>query len=333
VQPYEPPSGFPGGGSFRLEIPSTLHRAEKIGVLGRKDAQKPLAPAGIPAKKCSLGESLLQKMAVLATIHTEINLEEIMRILISNDDGIAAPGIRALAKRLSKDHEVTVVAPSREQSGVGHSITYFTPIFSRPASISGVDAKAIAVDGSPVDCVKFGIRCVFDEKPDLVVTGINQGPNIGPDVFPSGTVNAAIAGVMEGVPAIAVSYADFIRTDFEASAELAARLVNFVQRHPIPKGMLLNLNVPALPFEEIKGVCVVPLEAKGLEFCYETRESPMKRSYHWMTIVGVREKKDKKAPASDADAIIKGYASITPIKIDMSDYDYIEKLKETGEFI
>ncbi|MGI6193719.1 MAG: 5'/3'-nucleotidase SurE [Christensenellales bacterium] len=257
-----------------------------------------------------------------------------MRILISNDDGIMAPGIRALAKRLSKEHEVTVVAPSKEQSGVGHSITYFTPIYSRPQSILGVDVKAFAVDGSPVDCVKFGIGCIMEEKPDLVVTGINQGPNIGPDVFPSGTVNAAIAGVLEGVPAIAVSYADFLSSDFEASAELAARLVNFVKENPLPKGMLLNLNVPALPLEEIKGPCVVPIEEKGLQFRYETRESPMKRSYHWLTIVGGRENVNQsEAPVSDADAIAKGYASITPVKIDLSDYDYIEKLKQTGRFI
>lgn len=255
-----------------------------------------------------------------------------MRILISNDDGIMAPGIRALAARLSKEHEVTVVAPSKEQSGVGHSITYLMPIFSRPASIPGVDVPAYAVDGSPVDCVKFGIGNLLEEKPDLVVTGINQGPNIGPDVFPSGTVNAAIAGVLEGVPAIAVSYADFISTDFEASAELAARLVNFVQDHPIPKGMLLNLNVPALPLSEIKGTCVVPMDSQGQEFRYETRVNPMQRSYHWLTVVGLRKENSAGEPVSDVDAIVKGYASITPIKIDLSDYDYIEKLKETGKF-
>lgn len=257
-----------------------------------------------------------------------------MRILISNDDGIMAPGIRALAARLSKEHEVTVVAPSKEQSGVGHSITYFRPIFSRPHRIPGVDAAAYAVDGSPVDCVKFAFGCILEEKPDLVVTGINQGSNIGVDVFPSGTVNSAIAGVIEGVPAIAVSLADFTSSEFEASAELAARLVNFVQEHPLPKGMLLNLNVPALPLEEIKGPCVVPLESKGLLFRYETRESPMKTCYHWLAIVGGRDYPcDGETPSSDATAIARGYASITPVRIDMSDHDYIEKLKETGHFI
>lgn len=256
-----------------------------------------------------------------------------MRILISNDDGIMAPGIRALAERLSKEHEVTVVAPSREQSGVGHSVTYLTPIFSYPYRIPGVDAVAYAVDGSPVDCVKFGINRILDEKPDLVVTGINQGPNIGMDVFPSGTVNSAIAAVIEGVPAIAVSLVDFMSSDFEASAEMAARLVNFVKDHPIPKGMLLNLNVPALPLEEIKGFTVVPLEPGGLPFRYETREGPMNRSYHWLMITAQRAQSNAKTPDNDCDAVSCGYASITPIRIDMSDYAYIEKLKEFSCFI
>lgn len=256
-----------------------------------------------------------------------------MRILISNDDGIMAPGIRALAARLSQEHEVTVVAPSKEQSGVGHSITYFTPIFSHPRRIPGVDAAAYAVDGSPVDCVKFGIGCIMDETPDLVVTGINQGPNIGMDVFPSGTVNSAIAGVIAGVPAIAVSLVDFESSDFEASAEVAARLVHFVKDHPIPRGMLLNLNVPALPLEEIKGICVVPLEPSGLPFRYETREGPMNRCYHWLMIDGERAWSRAETPDSDCAAVACGYASITPVRIDMSDYDYIEKLKESGCFI
>ncbi len=254
-----------------------------------------------------------------------------MRILICNDDGVMAPGIKALAARLSKEHDVTVVAPSKEQSGVGHSITFFSPIYSRPYSIPGVDVKAFAVDGSPVDCVKFGLGLICPETPDLVVTGINQGANSGVDIFPSGTVNSAIAGVIHGVPAIAVSLDDFLSSEFETSAEYAARVVNFVMEHPIPKGMLLNLNVPSLPLEKIKGIRVVPMNTDGYPFHFDTREDPMNRSYHWL--VPDREFREQtEEPDNDCDAILSGYASLTPIKIDMSDYEYIEVLKNTGYF-
>jgi len=255
-----------------------------------------------------------------------------MHILISNDDGIDAPGIKALAQKLSEDNKVTVVAPSREQSGVGHSITYSSPIYSRSKSFPVKGVTAYAVDGSPVDCVKFAACVLLKEKIDLVVSGINQGSNIGVDIFPSGTVNAAIAGVLQGIPSIAVSLADFESDDFSACAELAAKLVRFVEDHPVPHGVLLNLNVPALPLNEIKGVCVVPMDSSGYPFHYETRKNPAKREYHWLVCDRVVSRGDE-MPANDCDAMDRGYASITPLKIDLSDYEYMEELKRTGLFL
>ena len=253
-----------------------------------------------------------------------------MRILISNDDGINAGGIQTLAKRLSKEHEVVIVAPMVEQSGVSYSVTYRLPLFVKQREIPGFDGKAYEVDGKPVDCVKLGLRMIEGFRPDLVVTGINHGSNIGVDIYPSGTVNAAIAAVHDGLPAIAVSMTDFFSEDFEATAEYAARLVNFVQEHPIPKGLLLNLNVPPLPLEEIKGMKVVPLDTRQFKMWYQPFENPMGRRLLWL-VYDYSEIEESRG-YTDRDCVAEGYASVTPIRVDATSYEYMKELEKTGYF-
>ena len=183
-----------------------------------------------------------------------------MRVLICNDDGVAAPGIAALARRLAREHEVTVVAPAVEQSGMGHRTTYLAPIFVKEAKIEGLDAPVYALSGSPVDCAYFGIDVILKRQLDLVVSGVNQGSNEGSNVFPSGTANAAFAGAFAGYQALAVSLCSFEHGDFDVAAEYAARAVNYIKDHPLGNYRMLNVNVPPLPMEKIKGVKFVPME-------------------------------------------------------------------------
>lgn len=254
-----------------------------------------------------------------------------MRILICNDDGIHAVGIQTLAKRLAKEHEVVVVAPHVEQSGVSYSLSYRLPLHMREVKIPGFEGRAYDINGFPADCTKVGMKRIPDFFPDLVVTGINHGPNLGVDVYPSGTVNSAISAVLEGVPAIATSLADFFSQDFEAAAEYAARLVNYVEQHPIPKGMLLNLNVPALPLEEIKGFKLAPLNMEHFKLWYTDFEAPLQRKLIWLDCE--LERTYSNTVYDDDDCVKEGYACVTPLKVDTTCYEYMKEMEKTGFFV
>ncbi len=176
-----------------------------------------------------------------------------MRILISNDDGVFADGIRALAaEALRRGHQVTVVCPDQERSATGHGLTLQTPLRAERADeLFAEGVTAWACSGTPSDCVKLGLFALLEEWPDMVLSGINHGPNLGTDTLYSGTVSAAMEGTIEGLPALAVSCADYKWRDFGASARIALDVAEQSRREDWDKGMLLNLNVPALPLESI----------------------------------------------------------------------------------
>ncbi|MEA1960407.1 MAG: 5'/3'-nucleotidase SurE [Bacillota bacterium] len=253
-----------------------------------------------------------------------------MRILLTNDDGVYARGIQALASELSSLGEVILAAPERQQSGTGHSITVFDPIRVMSTTVPGA-LKAWIVSGTPVDCVKLALVRLVGKPVDLVVSGINHGANLGTDVLYSGTVSAAAEGVIMGVPAIAVSLNDFgEKADFNFAARFTRQVVQYSMEQGISKTTLLNVNIPALPGNKIKGVQVTKLGNRNYENLFEERKDPRGNSYYWMGGGVMKEEQDQE---SDVKLVEDGFISITPIHLDLTDYKLIEKYKKEGQHL
>lgn len=247
-----------------------------------------------------------------------------MNILITNDDGIYSEGIRALYESLKTIGKVTIVAPDAERSAVGHAITLSDPLRVKKVNRFG-KFFGYATTGTPADCVKLAIRALLKKKPDLIVSGINLGPNVGYSVLYSGTVSGATEGAILGIPSFAISLATFTNPDYSFSAKFAKKLAKqIIQNKGLPKGTLLNVNIPAVSRKDIKGIRIVRQSEKAIEERFDKREDPRKRIYYWLT--GEVVKSDKKEDA-DIETIRNNYISITPIHCDMTDYDFIEKLK------
>lgn len=247
-----------------------------------------------------------------------------MRILLTNDDGINAMGIHALINELNTMAEIYVVAPDRERSGTGHSITVFDPIKAIETNIPGIK-KGWVVGGTPVDCVKLAIARLIDEKIDLVVSGINHGSNLGTDVLYSGTVSAAAEGVIMGSPSISVSLNSFKEDeDFSFAAQFTRRVIAAVLPEGIEKTTLLNINVPALPSEDIEGVRITKLGLRNYDNLFEERRDPRGNTYYWLG-GGVLE--EEQHQDSDVYAVEHGCVSITPIHLDLTDYKLMEKYR------
>ncbi|MEN6460627.1 MAG: 5'/3'-nucleotidase SurE [Syntrophomonas sp.] len=249
-----------------------------------------------------------------------------MRILLTNDDGINARGIHALINELNSLAEIYVVAPDRERSGTGHSITVFEPIKVASAKLPGVKAGWI-VGGTPVDCVKLAISKLIPEKIDLVVSGINHGSNLGTDVLYSGTVSAAAEGVIMGSPAIAVSYDDYEKDmNFDFTARFTRQVVKNLTRVGVDKETLININVPAIKPQDIKGIRIARLGVRNYDNLFEEYKDPRGNTFYWLG-GGVLEEEQKLD--SDVYAIQHGYISITPIHLDLTDYKLIDEYKHT----
>ena len=247
-----------------------------------------------------------------------------MRILVVNDDGINAKGIRTLAARLAQDHEVTVVAPMTEQSATSHSVTLNRPLRVTqvsPEGLGGIDCYMI--DGSPVDCTKIGLSHVTKGEVDLIVSGINHGHNLGSDMLYSGTVAAALDAVIMGFKALAVSVTSYTPKHFDAVAETAARLIDSGLFDGPPCGMLYNLNVPDLPLEQIKGVKATRQGKTVYEDAIEVREDPKGKKYFW---IAGRLKENTDIDDTDVSQVNQGYASLTPVKYDITAFEEIENL-------
>lgn len=247
-----------------------------------------------------------------------------MNILITNDDGIYSEGIRALYESLKKIGKVTVVAPDTERSAVGHAITLSDPLRVKKVIRSG-KFFGYATTGTPADCVKLAIGAILKKKPDLVVSGINLGPNVGYSVLYSGTVSGATEGAILGIPSFAISLDTFVNPDFSFAAEFARKLAKQVMKYNnLPRGTLLNVNIPAIAKKCIKGARIVKQSEKAIEESFDKREDPRKRIYYWLTGEIIRS--DGKEDA-DIETLRKKYISITPIRCDMTDFGFMENLK------
>lgn len=237
-----------------------------------------------------------------------------MRILISNDDGIHAPGIAALHEALSPLGEVHVVAPESERSAVGHAITVYNPLKTNAIHKNG-RFFGYAVDGTPADCVKLALTTLLKEPPDLVVSGINLGPNAGISVIYSGTVSAATEGAILGLPSIAISMCTFANPLWPSAQHVAREVALRVAAEGLPPDTLLNVNVPNLPLEEIKGARVTRMGRSRYIETFERRTDPRGNAYYWMD----GEMRLLEDPAdTDLQALEDGYVSLTPIGFDMT---------------
>ena len=246
-----------------------------------------------------------------------------MEILITNDDGIYAEGIYALAVAMQKLGNVTVVAPDTQRSAVGHAITIADPLRVVPAKRNG-KFFGYAASGTPADCVKLGIKAIMKKKPDLVVSGINLGGNQGYNILYSGTVSGATEGALLGIPSLAVSLDTFTKPDFTASAAFAVKIAGMMKKRRLPAGTLLNVNLPNIPASRIKGVRVTNQSRTCFNDWFDKRKDPHGNTYYWMT--GDFKPKDADS-ASDLNALKAGYISVTPIQFDLTDYKFVPELE------
>jgi 5'-nucleotidase len=246
-----------------------------------------------------------------------------MEILITNDDGIYAEGIYALAVALRKAGNVTVVAPDTQRSAVGHAITITDPLRVTEARRNG-RFFGYAASGTPADCVKLGIKAIMKKRPDLVVSGINLGGNQAYNILYSGTVSGATEGALLGIPSVAVSLDTFKNPDYAPAAAFAVKLVNQLKKRRLPHGTLLNVNVPNLPAKKLKGVRVTNQSLTCFNDWFDKRTDPHGNTYYWMT--GDYEPKDPDK-SSDLNALNAGYISVTPIQFDLTNYKFIPELE------
>jgi 5'-nucleotidase len=246
-----------------------------------------------------------------------------VRILVTNDDGIMAPGILALARAMAALGEVTVVAPMTPQSAVGHSITLTDPIRVHRVTL-GDGTVGYGVEGRPADCVKLAVLELMPQRPDLVASGVNLGANVGLNVFYSGTVAAAVEGVHYGIPSAAVSVEDADAVDFDGAARIARRLIEQMIAGAPAQPALLNINVPDLSKGEPRGVRIVPQSMKGWREAWERREDPRGRSYYWL--VGDVEREDA-GRESDVAALADHYVTVTPLRYDLTDHARLDEVR------
>ncbi len=252
-----------------------------------------------------------------------------MRILISNDDGAHAPGIRALANALAEaEHEVFVGAPDRERSATGHCLTLHKPLRAEevPELYSPKVKKAWKINGTPCDSAKLTMNMLLDLSTiDLIVSGINRGPNLGTDVIYSGTVSAAVEGAIRGLPAIAVSLDSFDDMHYDTAAQVVVKLVHQINWNEFKPHTVLNVNVPAIPYEELAGTRVTRLGLHRFKDIFERRQDLRGKSYFWQTGVVVDHGEEDD---TDVVAVSQKYVALTPIYYDMTRYDYLNTVKD-----
>lgn len=246
-------------------------------------------------------------------------------VLLTNDDGIFAPGLYALHQAISKVAEVAVVAPDTERSAAGHAITIANPLrvssFEKNGSFFGH-----AVNGTPADCVKIAYYSILERKPDAVISGINFGSNTGINVLYSGTVSAATEANILGIPSFAVSLTTYTNPNFKPAADFSVRLLRHILENKLPEGTFLNVNVPNVAHEsELAGVKVTRQGKSKYKDNYDRRTDPRKHVYYWLT--GYKLDADEDDDVDDV-AISKGYISVTPLQYDMTAYETLDTLKK-----
>lgn len=242
-----------------------------------------------------------------------------MSILLSNDDGIGSEGLTILQEVLASLDEVWVVAPDRDQSAVSHSLT-----LHRPLRIEPVAPRAFTVDGTPTDCVNLAINGILRERPRLVISGINRGANLGDDITYSGTVSAAMEATLLGIPAIAVSLVGRDRFEFGPAADFTRRLAAAIFREALPPDTLLNVNVPDLPAERIKGFALTRQGKRRYGDAIVEKTDPRGKKYYW---IGGDQLTFVDAEGTDFSAVQRGLISITPLHLDLTNYASLERLQ------
>lgn len=249
-------------------------------------------------------------------------------ILIVNDDGYNAPGIAALTEVMSEIGDTVLVAPDKPMSGMGHAITLNSSLRIEKVKVKGADV-AYSCSGTPVDCVKFGTKKIVDRKVDLLVSGINHGSNSSVNVIYSGTMSAAVEGALEGIPSIGFSLLDHsIDADFEASKHFVKEIALKVLKDGLPTGTCLNVNIPKLPLDMIKGTKVCRQCIAYWDEEFDERKDPFGRSYYWLT--GTFNNIDTNKEDTDEWALENGYVSIVPVMSDLTNHDLIKTLEGNG---
>ena len=239
-------------------------------------------------------------------------------ILVSNDDGIHSEGIKALARALKRVGEVFIVAPDRERSAASHSLT-----LHKPLRVEKIGPNAYAINGTPTDCINLAVNGILKKRPDLVVSGINKGGNLGDDVTYSGTVSAAMEGTLLGIPSFAISLVSISREnfDFKNAARFAARLARFILKNRLPKDTLLNINVPDV--DEIKGYRITKQGKRLYGDAIVEKVDPRGKKYYW---IGGDILKWEGGEDTDFKAITSNFISITPVHLDMTNYASFKEL-------
>ncbi len=243
-----------------------------------------------------------------------------MIVLVSNDDGIRAAGIQALAAALVELGDVWVVAPDREQSAVSHALS-----LHRPLRVEQVDERSFAVDGTPTDCIILAVNKLLPERPALVVSGINHGGNLGDDITYSGTVSAAIEGTLLGIPSIAVSLVGREGLDFAPAASFATELSRSVLDQGLPQDTFLNVNVPPLPAAELRGFAVTRQGKRRYGDAIVEKVDPRGRVYYW---IGGDDLGFVHGEGSDCSAVEEGFISVSPLHLDLTNYDSLPRVSE-----
>lgn len=243
-----------------------------------------------------------------------------MHILLSNDDGYAAAGLRALADALAPLARITVVAPERNRSGASNSLT-----LERPLRVTTAENGFIKVDGTPTDCVHLAITGLLDSEPDVVFAGINHGANLGDDVIYSGTVAAATEGRFLGLPAVAISLTSHAPEHFETAAKVAVDLLTRIREKPLSSDTILNVNVPDIPVAELRGYRATRLGARHKAEPAIRSRDPRGREIYWIGCAGPEA---DAGPGTDFDAIRQHYVSVTPLQIDLTRYERLSQLAE-----
>ena len=247
-----------------------------------------------------------------------------MIILVTNDDGINAEGIKVLANAMSEIGEVFVIAPDRQRSAVGMSIT-----IEHPLRVEKLDERRLSVNGMPTDCVHLAIHKLMQVPPDIIVSGINDGQNIGYDIYHSGTVAAAITGTMFGIPSIAVSLAINDNKEgkiyYDTAAQVAKKVTMSIFNKPLPMGRLLNVNVPNLPISKINGIEITRHCSATYDIEIHDRKDPRGKDYYWLGGVFQDYGDNSK---TDLDALNQKKVSITPLSLDLTDYEMIQELSD-----
>lgn len=245
-------------------------------------------------------------------------------ILVTNDDGVNAPGMAALVEVMKTLGDVVVVAPDKAQSGMGHAITINSTLRINKVKIHGAKEE-YSCTGTPVDCVKFAVNKIMHRKPDLCVSGINHGTNMSINVIYSGTMSAAVEGAIEGIPSIGFSLSDFsINADFSASKKIAKKIAQKVLANGLPSGVCLNVNIPKLSYDLIKGIKICRQAKATWVEQFDERKDPSGQAYYWLT--GKFESFEAKATDTDVWALQNNYVSVVPTQFDMTAHPVIKDL-------